>query len=69
MNPRCCRAVLDAAGVQTVEEQTVAMLVRLRDVASEMAREFSLHVLRVDATGEYEPDMDAILACVTGPVS
>jgi broad-specificity NMP kinase len=60
-------SILEAAGVETVEQHTAAMLVRMRDVECEMAREFSLPVLRVDTTGEYEPAIDVILAFATTP--
>ncbi len=61
-------SILDAAGVETVEQHTAAMLVRMRDVECEMAREFSLPVLRVDTSGEYEPAIDVIVAFATTPI-
>ncbi|MGB0115107.1 MAG: hypothetical protein WBP59_17940 [Ilumatobacteraceae bacterium] len=58
------RAVLDAAGVGSVEEHTDAVVARMLQVEREMLVDFapSVPVLRVDTTHGYDPDMDAILA-------
>jgi hypothetical protein len=59
------QAVLDAAGVRTVEAHTAAMVERMRQVEREMAHEFPVPVLHVDTTGDYDPSIEAVLRFAT----
>ena len=55
------QAVLDAAGVTTIEAHTAAMVERMRQVEREMTREFPVPVLHIDTSGDYNPSFEAVL--------
>jgi predicted kinase len=59
-------AVLRAAGLASVAEHTDMAVRRMAAVAQEMRTDFPLPTLQVDTTHGYRPDIEAILAFVTG---
>jgi hypothetical protein len=58
-------AVLGALGLSTVDEHTALTVERMRHVELEMRTEFSLPVLRVNTTDDYDPGIEAIIAFAT----
>jgi len=58
-------AVLAAAGVDSVEAHTAAVVQRMSQVESEMMTTFDLPTLVVDTTETRTPDLDAIIGFAT----
>lgn len=56
---------LTALGYESVEQHTDSVVARMRLVEDEMRREFPVPMLRVDTTGEYQPNLEEIVAFAT----
>lgn len=59
-------AILDAAGVASVQEHTAAVVRRMSRVEQEMRRDFPVPVLHVRTDDDREPGIDAIVAFAVG---
>ena len=59
------KTVLDALGMESVEEHTDAVVARMRVVQDEMRQEFALPLLEVDTSAGYDPAFEDILTFAT----